>query len=156
MGTTTFSGPVLSGTISATTGTSLGSNMKNTGQVVMAQSYEFGTESGAQTATVTGLVIPARSQIIEIVIDVVEAMAGATAVLSIGDTVGGNTSLVNIYDVTISDGAGRRYPTVNSGGTLLWDNTGNADISVTVTTAGATTNGTIRFTILYQQAVNYV
>lgn len=155
MGSTTFSGPIKAGTVAATTGTSLGYDMKNVGQVVMAQSYEFGTEGGAQTATVTGLVIPAKSQIIDCVIDVTEVMAGATCALSIGDTVGGNASIVNGYDVTISDGVGRRYPTIESGGSLLWDNTGTADISVTVTTTGATSNGTIRFTILYQQAVNY-
>ena len=37
MGTTTFSGPIKAGTIAATTGTTLGVNIKNTGQVVMAQ-----------------------------------------------------------------------------------------------------------------------
>ena len=145
MGSTTFSGPIKAGTVAATTGTSLGYDM----------SYEFGTEGGAQTATVTGLVIPAKSQIIDCVIDVTEVMAGAACALSIGDTVGGNASIVNDYDVTISDGVGRRYPTIESGGSLLWDNTGTADISVTVTTTGATSTGTIRFTILYQQAVNY-
>ena len=155
MGSTTFSGPIKAGTIAATTGTTLGSDMKNVGQVVMAQSYQFGTEGGAQTATATGLVIPAKSQIIDVVIDVVEVMAGATCVLSIGDTVAGNAAIINGYSVTVAGGTGRRYPTTNAGGSLLWDNTGNNDISVTVTTTGATTNGTIRFTILYQQAVNY-
>jgi hypothetical protein len=90
-----------------------------------------------------------------VVIDVVEVMAGATCVLSIGDTVAGNAAIINGYSVTVAGGTGRRYPTTNAGGSLLWDNTGNNDISVTVTTTGATTNGTIRFTILYQQAVNY-
>ena len=37
MGTTTFSGPVKAGPISQTTGTTVGTNMKNTGQVVMSQ-----------------------------------------------------------------------------------------------------------------------
>ena len=38
MGSTTFSGPVKAGTISQTTGTTVGTDMKNVGQVVMAQS----------------------------------------------------------------------------------------------------------------------
>ena len=38
MSTTTFSGPIKAGTISDTTGTTLGGNVKNTGQVVMSQS----------------------------------------------------------------------------------------------------------------------
>jgi len=159
MSSTTFSGPIKAGTIAATTGTDLGSNVKNTGQVLMAQSFAFGTEGGAQTATATGITIPANSQIVDVVIDVVEAMAGATCVFSIGDTSGppsSNTSIVNIFSITVASGAGRKYPGVNSGGALLWANTGVKDIAVTVTTTGATTNGTIRFTILYQQAVNYV
>ena len=38
MATTTFSGPIKAGTISNTTGTTVGDNVKNTGQVVMSQS----------------------------------------------------------------------------------------------------------------------
>ena len=37
MGITTFSGPIKAGTIKSTTGTTLGTDVKNTGQVVMAQ-----------------------------------------------------------------------------------------------------------------------
>ena len=40
MATTTFSGPIKAGTISNTTGTTLGDNVKNVGQVVMTQSSE--------------------------------------------------------------------------------------------------------------------
>ena len=39
MGTTTFSGPVKAGTIRETTGTTVGTDMKNIGQVVMAQTH---------------------------------------------------------------------------------------------------------------------
>ena len=59
----------------------------------MAQTTDFSTAGGAQTATVTDIVIPAASQIIDIVIDVPVAVANATCVLSIGDTVGGNACL---------------------------------------------------------------
>ena len=40
MANTTFSGPVRAGTISNTTGTTLGSNIANVGQVVMSQSVK--------------------------------------------------------------------------------------------------------------------
>ena len=36
MGTTTFSGPIKAGNISATTGTTIGTNVTNIGSVVMA------------------------------------------------------------------------------------------------------------------------
>ena len=39
MATTTFSGPIKAGTIKNTTGTSLGTNIANVGQVVMAQTF---------------------------------------------------------------------------------------------------------------------
>ena len=41
MGTTTFSGPIKAGTISNTTGTTVGTNVKNVGQVLMSQSFSF-------------------------------------------------------------------------------------------------------------------
>ena len=124
MGTTTFSGPIKAGTIKETTGTTLGVNIKNTGQVVMAQTTDFSTADGAQTATVTDIVIPAASQIIDIVIDVPVAVANATCVLSIGDTVGCNATFINQFSITAASGAGRKYPTTEAGGALVWADVG--------------------------------
>ena len=94
MATTTFSGPIKAGTISNTTGTTVGSNVKNTGQVVMAQTFSTGDtlDSGASAANETTVIIPANSQIIDIVLDKVTAMVNATAVFSVGDTVDGNST----------------------------------------------------------------
>jgi hypothetical protein len=156
MGTTTFSGPVKAGTISNTTGTTLGKDVKNTGQVTMAQTFSTGTAlaSGASAANATTVVIPANSQIIDIVIDCPSAMAGATAVLSIGDSVGGNATFLNTFSITVASGAGRKYPTTEAGGALAWADTGTADKKLTWTTTGATSGGEIRATVLYQQNSN--
>ncbi len=156
MATTTFSGPIKAGTISNTTGTTLGSNVKNTGQVVMAQTFSTAAalDGGASAANATTVVIPANSQIIDIVLDKPTVMAGATCVFSIGDTVGGNATLLNSYSVTIASGVGRAYPTIEAGGTLTWADTGTADLKLTWTSTGATTDGEIRATILYQQNNN--
>ena len=151
MGTTTFSGPIKAGTIKATTGTSLGTNIKNTGQVVMSQTFAADLSGGALAASVTDVVIPANSQIIDCVIDVITASSDATN-LSVGDTVGGATSLVNTY--AIGTTAGRKYPTTQAGGTLAWEDTGTADIRLTVTTSAATTAGEVRVTVLYAQNNN--
>jgi len=158
MGTTTFSGPIKAGVIKETTGTTLGSDVKNTGQVVMAQTFSTGTSlaAGASAANATTVVIPANSQIIDIVIDKPTAVAGATCVFSIGDTVGGNTSFINAYSITVASSFGRAYPTVEAGGTLAWADTGAADVKLTFTTTGATTAGEVRATILYQQNNNLV
>ena len=47
MGTTTFSGPIKAGPIQQTTGSDLGTNVKNIGQVVMAQSHAQSLSAGA-------------------------------------------------------------------------------------------------------------
>ena len=156
MATTTFSGPIKAGTFSNTTGTTVGTDVKNTGQVVMAQTFTTGStlDDGASTANDTTVVIPANSQIIDIVLDKPTVMAGATCVFSIGDTVGGNATFLNSYSVTIASGAGRAYPTEEAGGTLAWADIGTADLRLTWTSTGATTDGEIRATILYQQNIN--
>ena len=58
MGTTTFSGPVKAGTIKDTTGSSIGTNVANTGFVIMAQSSVV--DIAGVTATTSVGVIPAN------------------------------------------------------------------------------------------------
>ena len=156
MATTTFSGPIKAGTISNTVGTTLGTDVKNTGQVVMAQTFSTGIilNSGASTANSTTVVIPANSQIIDMVIDKPVAMVNATCVFSVGDTVGGNKTFINEYDITTGSGAGRAYPTEEAGGTLAWADVGTSDVKLTWTSTGATTAGQVRVTVLYQQNNN--
>tara|TARA_R110000823_G_scaffold124430_1_gene250989 strand:+ start:407 stop:790 length:384 start_codon:yes stop_codon:yes gene_type:complete len=122
----------------------------------MSQTFTTGTTlaSGASAANVTDVVIPANSQIIDMVIDCPTVMAGATAVFSVGDTVGGNATYINAYSITVASGAGRKYPTTQAGGALSWADTGSADERLTWTTTGATSAGEIRVTVLYAQALN--
>ena len=151
MATTTFSGPIKAGTISNTTGTTLGSNIKNIGQVVMSQTFSIDLSSGAIAADVTDVVIPANSQIVDIVLDQITA-ANTTTNYSVGDTVGGAATLLNTY--ASGTDAGRKYPTTQAGGALAWEDVGTADIRLTVTSSATTTSGEIRFTVLYQQNIN--
>ena len=153
MGQTTFSGPILAGTIKSTTGTAVGTNVKNTGQVVMAQSFTTGVDldGGASAANTTTVIIPANSQIIDIVLDVVGVMVGATCVFSIGDVAGGNATFLNAFSITVASGVGRKYPTTEAGGALIWADTGASDLRLTWTSTGATSNGEIRATVMYQQ-----
>jgi hypothetical protein len=151
MANTTFSGPIKAGTIKNTTGSTLGSNIANVGQVVMAQTFSADLSGGALAASVTDVVIPANSQIIDCVIDVITA-ANTTTNLSVGDTVGGASTILNTF--ASGTDAGRKYPTTQAGGALAWEDTGTADIRLTVTASAATTAGEVRFTILYQQNNN--
>ena len=151
MGTTTFSGPVKAGTISNTTGTTVGTNMKNTGQVVMAQTTSLDLSSGAFTATASDMIIPANSQLIDIVFDVITAASGTTDI-SVGLVGGSAVAYVNTY--TIGTTAGRHYPTVDSGGTRAWEDVGTTDVRMNVSNSDATSAGEVRLTVLYQQNIN--
>lgn len=81
MGTTTFTGPVKAGTIPNTSGSTLGTNVKNTGWVLMAQSAKFTQASGA-----TDIVIPANSQIVDIKVFVTTVFDGVATTFGIGTT----------------------------------------------------------------------
>ena len=151
MATTTFSGPIKAGTIRNTTGTTLGTDIKNTGQVVMSQTVALDLSSGAVSAETTNVVIPANSQIIDVVIDQITA-ANTTTNYSIGDTVGGAATIVNTYASGTT--AGRKYPTTEAGGALAWEDVGSADLRLKLTSSATTTSGEVRFTILYSQNNN--
>ena len=136
MANTTFSGPILAGTIKNTTGTTLGSDVKNTGQVVMCQSQAVNQTA---TGTSTNIVIPANSQIvaIELSVDViwdgVASTAGigwtgdATALTAAGAVAGGTLGI-------ISATAGADATRVNN-----WADVGTTDrrILLTNTNTGA-------------------
>ena len=151
MASTTFSGPIKAGTIKETTGTSLGSNIKNTGQVVMSQTHLIDLSGGAIAAGATEIVIPANSQIIDCILDSITAASGATN-LSVGDTVGGAASIINTF--ALGTAVGRKRPTTEAGGALIWSDTGVADIKLTITTSAATNAGSTRLTVLYAQNNN--
>ncbi len=152
MGTTSFSGPIKAGTISETTGTTVGTDMKNVGQVVMAQSLAIDLSSGAIAADATAVIIPANSQIIDVVFDIITAASGTTNI-SVGAVGGSATAFVNAY--TIGTTAGRQYPETKAGGALAWEDVGTSDVRLNVTNSAATSSGEVRLTVLYQQNTNY-
>ena len=151
MANTTFSGPILAGTIKNTTGTTVGTDMKNTGQVVMAQSFAIDLSGGAIAAQASDVIIPANSQIIDCIFDIITA-ANTSTNISVGFVGGAATALVNAY--TIGTTAGRQYPTTKAGGALAWEDIGTSDQRLNFTNSAATNAGECRVTILYQQNIN--
>ena len=151
MATTTFSGPIKTGTIKQTTGTTVGTDMKNTGQVVMAQTTAIDLSGGAISADATDMIIPANSQLIDIVFDVITA-ASETTDISVGQVGGSAIQYVNAY--TIGTTAGRHYPTTDAGGASVWEDIGNSDVRMNVSNSAGTTAGEVRLTVLYQQNIN--
>ena len=151
MAQTTFSGPILAGTIKNTTGTTVGTDMKNTGQVVMAQTFAIDLSSGAIAAQASDVIIPANSQIIDCIFDIITA-ANTSTNISVGFVGGSATALVNAH--TIGTNAGRQYPTTTAGGALAWEDIGASDQRINFTNSAATNAGEVRITITYQQNIN--
>ena len=152
MANTTFSGPILAGNIKNTTGTTVGTDMKNTGQVVMAQSFAIDLSGGAIAAEASNVIIPANSQIVDCVFDIITA-ANTSTNISVGFVGGAATALVNAY--TIGTTAGRQYPTTKAGGALAWEDIGTSDQRLNFTNSAATNAGEVRITVMYQQNTNY-
>ena len=151
MGITTFSGPIKAGTIPVTTGTTVGSDMKNVGQVVMGQSASF--DYGDTSATSTDIIIPANSQIVDIDVNVQVAFNGSgTDLIDIG--VVGNPDLY--IDGQTLAAIGKIAPAA----TALcanWKDIGTSDVRIQlqVTDGGGDASaGTATFTVSYLQNNN--
>tara|TARA_R110002072_G_scaffold12011_2_gene52881 strand:+ start:314 stop:781 length:468 start_codon:yes stop_codon:yes gene_type:complete len=152
MAITTFSGPIKAGTIRNTTGTTAGTNMQNTGFVVMSQQvqFAFGDEGAVQNTTA---VIPANSQIIDIKINVETAFNDTGAdLLDIG-VVGNSDLYVNDADISATG-------SLALGATALcanWLDVGATDVQIAFIYNGANNDasaGAGTFTIMYAQNIN--
>jgi len=88
MGTSTFSGPIKAGPIKFTTGTTLGQDIANTGNVVLMQS-EAVTQAGpgADGVYTTSIVLPAGSTITDIKLYITAIWSGVASTLGVGTTV---------------------------------------------------------------------
>ena len=148
MANTTFSGPILAGTIKNTTGTTLGSDVKNTGQVVMCQSQAVTQADGT-----TNIVIPANSQIVAIELSVDVIWDGVASTAGIGWT-GDATALTAAAAVAggtlgiISATAGADATRVNN-----WADVGTTDRRILVTNTN-TGDGAGFVTVRYVQNNN--
>ena len=152
MATTTFSGPVKAGTISNTTGSTVGTNVANTGFVLMAQSANVVFEANGTTTDIATL--PANSQIFQITVDVTTAFdAASTNTLDLGD---GSTA--DEYADALALGSLARVlatSDVSQIGNLI--DIGTSDITVTATynqSGTAATTGAATVTVLYLQNRN--
>ena len=153
MGTTTFSGPIKAGTIKNTTGTTVGDNVKNTGQVVMAQSIMIDSAVAAGTTTYNVGVLPDNSQLLGVTIRVaIASNAGGTATVSVG--VVGKTTQFLIANTNVKSAG--ETSALAAGGLDTADRVSlDSQITATLISAGATaTNGQITVTFTYLQGNN--
>ena len=146
MANTTFSGPVRAGTISNTTGTTLGTNIANVGQVLMAQSVKVDI-IGASHLNQVCAVIPANSQIVDVILNVTTVNNdGAAATVSVG-TVADADAFINGQSVK---SLGTTHGILDTEAT----NVGATDIQVLADftgTNGDGTTGAATVTVMYLQ-----
>jgi hypothetical protein len=147
MGTTTFSGPIRAGDIRDTTGTTLGTNVRNVGSVVMVQTFPI-TQAGTQTALATPIVLPANSHILNIQMLTTAAWVTTTTV-SVG-TSATATELVSAGTVS-AIGLNALTPGTDATRTANWDDTGTVDKRIFVI-SGSGTGGVGTLTVRYIQA----
>ena len=146
MGTTTFTGPIKAGDIINTSGTTLGTNVKNTGFVVMVQTVPI-TQADTATALGTTIVLPSNSHILNI--QMLNTVAwDATNTLSVG-TSATATELVALTAMPV--GLVGLNPGTDATRTALWDDTGTTDDRIWVKSAN-TGAGVGTLTVRYIQA----
>jgi len=152
MANTTFSGPILAGTIKNTTGTTVGTDVKNTGQVLMSQSFSFDYTVEA-TATDTSVVIPANSQIVRIDVNVETAFNDSgTDILEVG-----SSADTDLYVNDVSIAAVGKIALGTAALCANWKDIGTSDIRIGYIYNGANNDasaGAATVTISYLQNNN--
>ena len=152
MGTTTFSGPVKAGNIFNTSGTTVGQDLNNVGTVVMSQSAAWqqttDTTTGAESSSLgtTRIVIPAKSQILEMALFVTTATEAGD--LTVGNAADG-AQLGSALALGTSALVTHRFSAAYI--TALWADVGDTDVELFVTSS-AGSNGRGVFTVTYVQA----
>jgi hypothetical protein len=150
MANTTFSGPIKSGNIFNTTGTTLGENIKNTGAVVLTQSSTVALTHATTTATALGIIIPANSQIISVSIQVESLFtASNTATIAVGNSASNATNVAAATAVSATATGASMLPA--SAG--AWRTVGTDDVQLYgITVANSATAGKARIVVTYSQA----
>ena len=152
MAQTNFSGPITAGNIRNTTGTTVGENVKNTGQVVMSQSVMIDAAVAAGTTTYNVGVIPKNSQLLTVILRcAVVSNSGTSATVSVGKT-GAATNFIGNTNVKALG-----ETTALATGSLDEADRFGSDTQITATliSAGSTaTTGQVTVTFTYLQANN--
>jgi len=166
---TEFAGPLLAGGVIHTDSTGnlagLGgtTGTANVGYCVMSQAVVItqangvtpGAPNGVATAGVftTGIVIPAQSQIIGMKLMATADWSGGAATFGVGSTVSA-TAFTTAGAVTVS-ALGQQSITPGTSLTQIanWDNVGNTDVQIVITSTNTGT-GVGTFSVEYIQGIN--
>ena len=152
MATTIFSGPIKAGTISNTTGTTLGDDVRNTGQVVMTQSIMIDAAVAAGTTTYNVGVLPKNSQLLTVILRcAVVSDSGTSATVSVGKTGTAQYLIANTNVKALGETSTLATGSLDSADRVSAD----TQITATLIAAGSTaTTGQVTVTFTYAQANN--
>lgn len=148
MSTTTFSGPIRSGTQrDGTVATGF-----NLGNVVLAQTFDTGNMTGRVVGTVNTQigVLPAGSIITDIVVDQVVAAGTGTTTVAVGNASGG----AQLMAAVATTAGGRFRGTATAATQLAWQTSTTADTPIwlnDVTGTGTLSAGRYVVTVSYIQ-----
>jgi len=149
MGKTTFSGPIKAGTINDTTGTVIGKDVTNIGFVTMTQS-KLVDITGASHLNQRVAVVPANSQIVDVILNVTTAgNDGGAATIDVGTSADADAFLDGVNTKAVATTHG----TLDTEAT----NVGTTDLEVLADFTGANgdgTTGVATVTVLYVQNNN--
>ena len=145
MAFTTFSGPIRAGT------ERYGSD-RNTGLVILAQSFDSGDMTGSVVGNTDSVAfkLPQGAQIYDIIVDQVVAAGTGTLTVSVGTTSGGAELMAGVATTA----GGRFRGTATATTQLAWQTSTTADTTVYVREAvgtGTLTAGRFILTIAYIQ-----
>jgi hypothetical protein len=145
MSFSTFSGPIRAGTERYGAG-------RNTGLVVLAQSYDSGNITGTVQGNVDvqAFIIPQGSQIVDITVDQVVAATAGTTTISVGTTSGGAELMAAIATTA----GGRFRGTATAATQLAWQTSTTADTTIYIRNVVGTatlTAGRFIVTVSYVQ-----
>ena len=149
MANTTFSGPVRAGTIVDTTGTTLGTNVKNIGPAVLTQSSTVALTNATTAATALGIIIPANSQIISVSIQVESLFTGSsTTTIAVGKSSSSATNLAAATNVSATATGASMLPAAAD----AWRTVGTSDVELYgITVANSASAGNARIVVTYSQ-----
>ena len=148
MSFSTFSGPLRSGTVPNNPG-------RNTGLVILSQSYDSGNLAGTVQGNydVSPIVLPAGTQIVSIFVDQVVAATVGTTTISVGTASGGAQLMAGVATTA----GGRFTGTLNAATQLAWQTSATADTTVFIRNVVAVgTLGAGRFIVTVNYAQKFV
>lgn len=157
MGFSTWLGPIRTGTVKDTTGTTAGT-VDNTGVVNLSQSILTPSLAVATPATVTFTLgwVPAGSQILSIEVDTVTAFTFTGGTTPAATVVVGDGTTANKFVTTVTATSAGRNSAASNFNVANFVNVGTVDIPVVATIAytgspTAVTAGALNLTVRYAQ-----